>query len=533
MAMPRSPRPPATPHHIPRIKAFAGRHVAWLLALTATRGRGSAKRIAHLASLAAGRGDHEAALRWWTEVSKLRPDWSIGYAGQAGALRGLNRWHDARQILHTGLDRLPDDIVLTVELGWFLIDRNELHEALPAWRKAMMKAPDQPGCHVGFATTLRQMLRFDEADATLAAATLRFPASCFVFTNYAVTADVRGDRTEALLRWQTVFAKFSGEPIAFAGLGAALKALGRFDEAEAVLIEGMDRFPDDRNVAINHAQIAVSAADWSEAIRRWSVMRTKWPDDTQIRTGLSEASMQAKLASADAAAGFVHDVTVHSHDAPDDETGARELMMCFESIGENCELAFVQRHFEAEPLGLFRWAGISYDRLVEALANGFSGIGAGENTILSVNPNNREYYTHDSRYGMSLHSFILEGDVAADVVKMKLCRRIAYLKDKLARDLQDASKIFVFNTALPLSDSDLRRLHAGLCQHRPVSLLHVAPHSDPAPGAVTQIDTRLWRGSLGRTGFNGRIWDIEFDTWLMICRTTVRLNAMPVPAIPA
>jgi hypothetical protein len=193
----------------------------------------------------------------------------------------------------------------------------------------------------------------------------------------------------------------------------------------------------------------------------------------------------------------------------------------------------VQRHFEAEPLGLFRWAGIAYVQLLEALDDELGGIGADENTTLDVNPNNREYFTADRRYGMNLHSFIVEGNAEAATVKMKLCRRITYLKEKLLADLRNDTKIFVFSAAQPLLDEELRRLHASLCRYRPVSLLHVAPHADLPPGAVREIDTRLWRGSLGRTGYNGRIWDIEFGSWLTICRTIKHLNAAYVQTVAA
>jgi Flp pilus assembly protein TadD len=525
--MPQFPSPPGSLGL--RVKAVVRRLIESVLGLVAMKLRGSAAIPKYLAVHAAENGDHEAALRWWKEVGKRRLDWAIAYVGQARSLRGLNRLDDVRRTLQEGVARFPGNVVLMVDLGWLLVDLNELEQALPIWRRAVQIAPDQPACHVGLATTLRQMLCFDEADATLAAAGARFPESCVVFSNHAVSADLRGDRMEALRRWQVVSDRFPDEPIAYAGLGAAHKALGRFDQADTILARGMELFPADANVAINHAWVAVTAADWPEAMRRWSALRSKWPDDTLIRTGLSEASMQAKLAAADEAAGFSQDIPVYSDDGDD----ARELIMGFESIGENCELGFVQRHFEAEPLGLFRWAGIAFDRLLEALENDFAGIGADENTVLNVNPNNHEYFTEDLRYGMSLHSFILEGDVAAEVVKMKLCRRISYLKDKFIQDLKEGSKIFVFNTMLPLSDEELRRLHAGLCQYGPVSLLHVAPHADPRPGTVIEVDARLWRGSLGRTGCNGRIWEIEFDTWLTICQTIRLLNAAHAQAISA
>ena len=476
-----------------------------------------------LAFRATERGDHRTALRLWQEICE-RSNWSVGVAGRAGALRALNRLDEATEVLHARMARYPDEPIIVAELGWLLLQCNELDEALRIWRRAIVISPVEASCHVGLATTLRQMLSFDEADAVLGDALRKFPNLPFVHTNYAVTADLRGDRPEALSRWQAVHQRFGNEPVAFAGLGAALKALGRFDEADAVLERGMDRFPGDSNVAINHAWIAGAAGDWTEAIRRWTALRAKWPRDPRIKTGYSEAFMHAKLAAADETDDACVSPPIASPDAAND---TRNLMMGFESVGENCELGFVQRHFEAEPLGLFRWAGISYDRLLEALDGELDGIGADDNTTLNMNPNNREYYTEDIRYGMTLHSFILEGDAEAATVKAKLCRRIAYLRDKLRDDLRDGGKIFVFNAAEALSKEDLRRLHVALSRYRPVPLLHIAPHADLSVGSVATEAPLLWRGSLGRTGFNGRVWNIEFEAWLTICQRVAQLHAVP------
>ncbi len=51
-----------------------------------------------------------------------------------------------------------------------------------------------------------------------------------------------------------------------------------------------------------------------------------------------------------------------------------ELLCHFESLGRNCEFGFVQRLSGAEPMGLLRFAGMSFDALVQALNTRFAGI---------------------------------------------------------------------------------------------------------------------------------------------------------------
>lgn len=289
-----------------------------------------------------------------------------------------------------------------------------------------------------------------------------------------------------------------------------------------MLAEGMASFPNDANVAINHAQVPVRSGDWSEAIRRWNAVNARWPDDPTVRAGFSEASMRARLASCDAVDLAPQDDAGRSSD--NRSAVLRDLMMRFESIGENCELGFVQRNFGAEPLGLFRWAGISYDALLEALESGLAGIGEAEHTELCHNAVVDEYFTRDRRYGMTMHTFVSPDQTPPQVVLDKMCRRIDFLKRKMSETLKDRDKIFVFNARSPLSDDDLHRLHSTLCVGGPKSLLYVAPDDRLSRGSVVQVDARLWRGCLGRTGFDGSGWSIEFESWLSICRTAADLH---------
>ncbi len=513
-----------------RVKAKLGLQAAHYFNRLAIRSPAIPIIAKRLAFTAYNRGDYERALRLWNRVALWRPDWSVTFAGKAGALRGLDYPDDARHLLLAGLDRFGEDFILLSELGWLLLDRNEFDEALSVWRRALVAGAGKPMAHVGLATALRQMRRFDEADTILVAAARLFPDSCLVASNYAIVSDVSGNRAEARQRWQDVLARFPQDPIGYAGLGSALKALGDFAAADAVFDEGTRRFPRDRNIAINQGWVPVAKADWPEALRRWNKLRDRWPDDPRVKREFSEVALQASLAAADQGTDLMPPASDAQAKPPGDRIDTHTLMTCFESIGENCELGFVQRHFDTEPLGLFRWAGISYSCIIDALNSDLSGIGAHEHTVLQINPNNHEYFTEDYRYGMTLHSFIIEGSSDAADVKDRLCRRTSYLRDKLIRDLQSDDKVFVFNAAAPLTDAELLRLHAALCRYATASLLHVAPHPDLPPGSVATVSERLWRGSLGQTGFNGRIWDIEFDSWLTICQTVHRLNLARIKA---
>ncbi len=61
--------------------------------------------------------------------------------------------------------------------------------------------------------------------------------------------------------------------------------------------------------------------------------------------------------------------------APPDAQAASDKTMLekLQSLGENCELGFVQRAAGAEPLGLFRWANTPLPNLLAALEASFEG----------------------------------------------------------------------------------------------------------------------------------------------------------------
>jgi capsular polysaccharide biosynthesis protein len=91
-----------------------------------------------------------------------------------------------------------------------------------------------------------------------------------------------------------VAARFGEQsPNALVGLSAALRALGRFDEADAVLARATEKFPDDQWVAIGSAQTALERRDWVEAARRWQTVKQRFPHYARAYTGRAEALIES------------------------------------------------------------------------------------------------------------------------------------------------------------------------------------------------------------------------------------------------
>ena len=113
-----------------------------------------------------------------------------------------------------------------------------------------------------------------------------------------------------------------------------------------------------------------------------------------------------------------------------------------------------------------------------------------------------------------------------------MCKRVAYLRDKLLADLAAAEKIFVYRS--PGLDADrLEALHRALATFGPIQLLNVQPAAPTAPttfqgraGEIIEVAPRRYVGFLERLGVTDmKTWDIAYDDWIAICRKCAEASA--------
>jgi tetratricopeptide (TPR) repeat protein len=473
---------------------------------------------ANYAHMAFMQGNIEEAIRRAREAVDAIPNLGLSHAVLISYLRKAGQYDEAQAVVSSNNAKFSHLPAFLAQRAGLASDKRDFATAVVEWEEFIRKFPENCDGPLGLAEALRETRELERADAVLIAARDQFSWHLLVWTHYASNADVGGKREEALTRWSEVVRRFPDEALSYAGQGGALRALHRFEEADRVFEEGIKRFPGDQNLMVNYAHTMDEKGDWDAAEQRWRMALERFPESTLVKMRLSESSMKARLARLEAEPA--------AKDASE-ENAEKKLFDGFESLGENCEFGFVQRNFGSEPLGLLRWAGISYDQLLTALDTDFAGVGDPEFTVLKLNANNHEYYTEDTRYYLSMHSFILQNDDRREQIYNQLCRRLRYLKDRLIEDLQSGDKIFVYQTAELLSDEALRRVHQSVCKHRPNRLLVMRAQDEGNPaGSIRAVDAGLTVGYLSKVGYDGKYWDIRFDEWLDICRRVV--NQMPV-----
>ena len=196
----------------------------------------------------------------------------------------------------------------------------------------------------------------------------------------------------------------------------------------------------------------------------------------------------------------------------------RELTMCFESLGHNCEFGLVQRHVGAEPLGLLRFAGITLDDLLAGLRRGFEGVG--EDVVVRTGPaggGRREYLVHDETYRIGLHTFRATDEASPAQIRTEHGGRLRYLHRHFQEWLRTGERIFVFQRPGQITHSQARALLAWLRSFGPNSLLYVDQTPGMPSGAVAQLELGLFHGRLERMAPAEDVGLADLPGWLSLC----------------
>ena len=395
--------------------------------------------------------------------------------------------------------------------------------ALHDWEAVVARWPKDIVGLSNVAACARELGRLDYAGDVIDRALRQFPGHAGVIAQAALIEERRGRWGSSAKYWEAIV-HTRRAPLSWCHCYVHnLLILGRLDEADALLKTWTARFPENAGFMALAAMIASERKNLDEALALWSAYRLRYPDDPvgwEHYGRVYQARQNALIESSGEQA--IDIVTLESVERHEDAETSR-LLQNFESIGHDCEFGLVQRRFGAEPVGLLRFNSVAYGDLVTAVANGFAQMGEPETTEL-ITVSNGEFFVQDRRWRLGMHTFVFEGQQPADVLFGKLCRRVAFLRDKFLSDLAEGRKILVF-TSPGLAQDDLVMLHRAFRSLGPVKLLHVAYGTasaggfpDVAPGSVAALDDGLFVGRLTREGRTASgAWDIAFDEWVSVC----------------
>ncbi len=213
------------------------------------------------------------------------------------------------------------------------------------------------------------------------------------------------------------------------------------------------------------------------------------------------------------------------------------FILNFESLGDNCEFALVQRCCGAEAFfSLLRFAGMELPTLLRALDSGLQDFGNPANVEIRPDDKPRpEFVVHELRYGAFFHTFRYQDETDAALLHASESNRIAYCAQRFVGDLKRGSKIFVVKRNDPLREDEILPLYAALSSFgRNVLLWMVPADADHPSGTVEVVMPGLFKGFIERFAPYDNAPDILLGAWLEVCANAYRfwLADRPGPDFP-
>lgn len=204
---------------------------------------------------------------------------------------------------------------------------------------------------------------------------------------------------------------------------------------------------------------------------------------------------------------------------------AAALVEGFESLGHNCEFGMVQRHVGAEPLGLFRFAGVTLPDLLTGLELGFAGLGEDAQVEAFAHGPLREFLVRDRRYNITLHTRRHETGIDAETVRREQAGQLRFFRRSFLEMLETGERLFVFQRPGQTLAAQMLPLLARLRRYGPNALLFVTDDPAHPPGSVEQLGYGLFRGFTDRMAPEDDVGRCNLSAWLSLCANARRLWA--------
>jgi hypothetical protein len=213
-----------------------------------------------------------------------------------------------------------------------------------------------------------------------------------------------------------------------------------------------------------------------------------------------------------------------------DTSAIRQLMLRFQSIGDNCEFGMVQRYCTAEPLGLFRFSAASIPSLIDALNGDLKEYGApGDLEVFSGHGD--ALWCRSRHHGFTYNTNHPVGSIAPEALAEGEYRRVGYLKRRLLEDLAEGTRIFV-RKGLPSEPIEaFLSLREAIGRHGPSVVLRVEETDDPTRVGHAEWHARgILRGYVRRfSPYEGGM-RIDLEPWVSLCRNASSLTTCGRPA---
>lgn len=163
--------------------------------------------------------------------------------------------------------------------------------AIPLYRQAVRKHPGDAAPHTGLARSLIAIGEYGEANNILrrAASKVDKAGGGEHFELLAESYLVLGDLQAADINYREAMSRGHHSPSGYSGLGVTMDALGRHERALGAFESGLDRFPNDPNLALNYALSKVLGGDAGGGVEGLEALAVSSDTSSEVRQNLALA----------------------------------------------------------------------------------------------------------------------------------------------------------------------------------------------------------------------------------------------------
>ncbi len=230
------------------------------------------------AELAHARGDWDTALTQFAEYRAAFPARPAAYGPSIEVLRGLGRNADAEALSLQAVANVTGDPWTWFRHALLAQDRKDTSEALSRAAEIRRLFPDFLHGHLLAADILRDLARYDEAEAVANEVIDRWPHEESGWRLSAQVARARGDFDTALTRLQQYQIRYPTHPFGYGEAVGLLADLNRSAQAEETSSAAVKHVTNDPWTWFRHAMLANSRGDIVSAATRAEELTQRFPD---------------------------------------------------------------------------------------------------------------------------------------------------------------------------------------------------------------------------------------------------------------
>ena len=226
----------------------------------------------------AGAGKPKEAIAAISATCQRWPEDVRGWIAAADFAQSISQMHAADRLLEAATAACPASFELFQRYAGSAEVTRDWPAAVARWTAVRERWPDHWAGFTGAANALLELRELDAAVQLLAAADQEHPEIFWVQLLRARVLTIKGDLIAALPVWRFIRDKWPDSSDGYFGGTSCLRQLGRHDEADAIIQEGVARLPTHIGLAIDFATLAEQREDWAEADKRWRMVRQRFPN---------------------------------------------------------------------------------------------------------------------------------------------------------------------------------------------------------------------------------------------------------------